>query len=263
MSVEVTPTVRPIWAQLGNALSIFAALVFLIVLWQLSIMVFKISPGVLPQPNAVFHSLVDQGSFLWQSASSTAVNALTGLALSILLGIPLGWVLAQPSRIQAALSATTLAAQIFPKIALAPLFVVWLGFGIVPKVLYIFWLGFFPVMINAAAGFSSMPTDLRDLAVILKMKRLQRLWNLELPFALPSIFTGVKISASFAMTAAIVYEFVGSSTGIGYTILQTQINLNTKLMFAGFIVVALIGFAIYGVVAGVERFAIPWHVSRR
>ena len=249
--------------RLGNVVSAVLSLAFIVAVWQLLIVTLHVSPGVLPQPSAVFRSLVEQGGFLLGSASGTAINALTGLALSVVFGIPLGWVLAQPSRIQSALSITTLAAQIFPKIALAPLFVVWLGFGTFPKVIYIFWLGFFPVMINAAAGFSSIPTDLRDLASILKMTRLQRLWNLELPFALPNIFTGVKISASFAMTAAIVYEFVGSSTGIGYTILQMQINLNTKLMFAGFFVVALIGFVIYGVVAGLERFAIPWHVSRR
>ncbi len=250
-------------SRIGNVISTLLALAFLIVVWQLLIVTLHMSPGVLPPPGAVLQSLLEQGGFLLNSASSTALNALTGLAISIALGIPLGWVLAQPSRVQSALGTITLAAQIFPKIALAPLFVVWLGFGPLPKVIYIFWLGFFPVMVNAAAGFSSIPTDLRDLASILKMSRLQRLWNLELPFALPSIFTGVKISASFAMTAAIVYEFVGSSTGIGYTILQTQINLNTKLMFAGFFVVALIGFVLYGIVAGLERFAIPWHVSRR
>lgn len=254
---------RSVRTRIGNVVSALLALVFLVVVWQVVILTLHVSPGVLPQPNAVLQQLLEQGGFLLNSASSTALNALTGLGLSIVLGIPLGWVLAQPSRIQSALSTTTLAAQIFPKIALAPLFVVWLGFGTLPKVIYIFWLGFFPVMVNAAAGFSSMPTDLRDLARILKMTRWQRVWHLELPFALPSIFTGVKISASFAMTAAIVYEFVGSSTGIGYTILQTQINLNTKLMFAGFFVVAIIGFILYGVVAGLERFAIPWHVSRR
>lgn len=254
---------RTLRASVLNAVPGALAILAIVVLWQVGVVLFKISPGVLPRPDSVLRTLVEQRVFLIDSASSTAVNALTGLGFSVLLGIPLGWVLAQPSRIQSALSTTTLAAQIFPKIAIAPLFVVWLGFGVLPKVLFIFWLGFFPIMINAAAGFSSVPSDLRDLAAILKIDRLRRIWKLDLPFALPHIFTGIKISASFAMTGAIVYEFVGSSTGIGYAILQTQINLNTRLMFAGFIVVALIGFAIYGVVACVEHFAIPWHVSRR
>jgi NitT/TauT family transport system permease protein len=246
-----------------NIVSSTVAIVAIVVLWQLCVVAFAISPGVLPPPSDVLRTLLDQQGFLVASASSTALNALTGLALAVVLGIPLGWFLAQPTRIQAALSTTTLAAQIFPKIAVAPLFVVWLGFGVLPKVLFIFWLGFFPIMINSASGFTSIPTDLRDLATTLKLRGFRRFWKLELPFALPFIFTGIKISASFAMTAAIVYEFVGSSTGIGYAILQTQINLNTRLMFAGFFVVALIGFAIYGVVAGIERLSIPWHVSRR
>lgn len=274
MSVEAAPATgveifrarsgsRTLRARAVNVASGLLAIVAIVVLWQVCVVAFHISPGVLPRPDSVLRVLIDQRGFLAESAMSTAINALTGLGFSVLLGIPLGWILAQPSRIQAALSTTTLAAQIFPKIAIAPLFVVWLGFGAVPKVLFIFWLGFFPIMINAAAGFSSVPSDLRDLATILKIHRFARIWKLDLPFALPNIFTGIKISASFAMTGAIVYEFVGSSTGIGYAILQTQINLNTRLMFAGFFVVALIGFLIYGVVAFIERLAIPWHVSRR
>lgn len=125
---------RTLRASLLNAVPGALAILAIVVLWQVGVVLFKISPGVLPRPDSVLRTLVEQRVFLIDSASSTAVNALTGLGFSVLLGIPLGWVLAQPSRIQSALSTTTLAAQIFPKIAIAPLFVVWLGFGVLPKV---------------------------------------------------------------------------------------------------------------------------------
>jgi NitT/TauT family transport system permease protein len=200
---------------------------------------------------------------LGSNSVPTTILAVLGFIAAGLLGVPLGWCLARPSRVQSVLSSGVLFAQVFPKIAIAPLLLVWFGFGDYPKILFVFLLCFFPVTVNAAAGFASTPTEVRDLAAMLGLRGWERLRKIDIPAALPSIFTGLKISASFAIIAEIVFEFVGSNSGLGYFALNTETTLDVPLMFGAFGAIALLGFVLYGVVALAEVLLIPWHVSRR
>jgi NitT/TauT family transport system permease protein len=238
-------------------------LAILVALWQAVVSGFSMSPAVLPSPAQTWDALSQNFSVLMSNAEPTLIAALLGFAVSAVLGIPLGYALARPGPIARALNTGTVALQIFPKVCVAPLFIVWFGFGYFPKVLFVFLLGFFPIALNAAAGFSSVPKDLDDLVSVIGFGPMRRLRRIHGMWALPQIFTGLKISASFVMIAVIAAEWVGSQSGLGVLIMQSQANLNLGLAFAAVFVVAVIGFAIYGVLSLLEMFAIPWHVSRR
>jgi NitT/TauT family transport system permease protein len=237
--------------------------VVLVALWQLLIFVWRPPVVVLPGPAQVASEFADSWSLLLDNSWPTLFEGTAGFVMSLVIGIPLGTLLSRPYRICRALEPFMLITQVFPKIAVAPLFIIWFGFGFTPIILFVFLLTFFPIVLNTIDGYRSLPRDLRDLGDVIGMRSWRRLLTIELPYALPQIFTGMKVAASFGITAAIVYEFIGANAGLGFVISSAQANLATPLMFAGLILVAIIGFLFYGVVTLVETIAIPWHISQR
>ena len=153
--------------------------------------------------------------------------------------------------------------QSVPKVAIAPLFVVWFGFGIIPKVIAAFLLGFFPVVVSTVVGFKSVERDMIDLARSMKASKLQIFMRISLPQALPSIFAGLKVSVTLAVVGAVVGEFVGSNSGIGYVLQIANGNFDLPLMFAALTILSLVGVILFALVDLVERFMIPWHASQR
>jgi NitT/TauT family transport system permease protein len=240
-----------------------AVLVVIVLLWWAIVEVFNLPATELPPPGSVWRDLHGNWGVIWAQATPTIIESVAGYAISAALGVPLGYVISRPGPFARSLNTGAVALQIFPKVAVAPLFLVWFGFGYAPRILFIVLMSFFPIALNAAAGFASVPLDLQDLGSIVGMGPLARLRHLQGPWALPQIFTGLKIAASFAVIAALVSEFSGGTQGLGVLIVQLEANLNISLMFAAIIVVTVLGFVFYGLVSVLEMIAIPWHVSRR
>lgn len=238
-------------------------IVVLVLLWSAIVEVFNLPATELPPPDSVWDDLHGQWGTIWAQATPTIIESVAGFVISALLGVPLGYVISRPGPVSQALNTGAVALQIFPKIAVAPLFLVWFGFGYSPRVLFIVLMSFFPIALNSAAGFASVPLDLLDLGSIVGMGPLSRLRKLQGPWALPQIFTGLKIAASFAVIAALVSEFSGGTQGLGVLIVQLEANLNISLMFAAILLVTVLGFVFYGLVSVLEMLTIPWHVSRR
>ena len=148
--------------------------------------------------------------------------------------------------------------QSIPKIAIAPLFVVWFGFGMLPKVLSAFLLGFFPVVVSAVQGFKSVEPDMLDLARSMEANRLQIFRMVSLPHALPAIFAGLKVSITLAVVGAVVGEFVGSNSGIGFVLQIARSATSTcRLMFAALVVLSLIGVILFWILDVIERLHDP------
>jgi NitT/TauT family transport system permease protein len=143
------------------------------------------------------------------------------------------------------------------------LFVVWFGFGIIPKVIAAFMLGFFPVVVSTVVGFKSVERDMIDLARSMKAIKLEIFMRISLPHALPSIFAGLKVSVTLAVVGAVVGEFVGSNSGIGYVLQIANGNFDLPLMFAALTVLSMVGVILFALVDVVERLMIPWHASQR
>ena len=240
-----------------------AAIVVLLGLWQLVTSLAHVSEAVVPAPVSVVLALHSNAALLLKSTWPTLAGATYGYLIAIAIALPLGWLMARPGPLKSAITTSVVAAQVFPKIALAPVFIVWFGVGDETKVLFVLLLCFFPITINAAAGFSGVPSELEELSRVVGLGALHRFWRIELPSSLPGIFAGLKTASGLAVIGAIVSEFVGSAGGLGFVVLQASSVLNTALVFAALFIVAFIGFVFYGVVAAIEAIAVPWHVSRR
>lgn len=237
--------------------------VLLIALWQVVIWVFRIPPYLIPAPGKVVGQLVEQWPTLLRQAVPTTWATLGGFALSIAFGIPMALVIAYSRTVESYVYPLLVFSQSVPKIAIAPLFVVWFGFGLIPKVISAFMLGFFPVVVSTVMGFKSVDADMIDLARSMKASRLATFMRISLPQALPSIFAGLKVSVTLAVVGAVVGEFVGSNSGLGYLLQIANGTFDLPLMFAALTVLSVIGVLLFVAVDVVERWTIPWHVSHR
>ena len=153
--------------------------------------------------------------------------------------------------------------QTVPKIAIAPLFLVWFGFGPFPKVLVAFLISFFPIVIDTAIGLRSISPEMIDLARSMGATKLQIFMRFRMPTALPYFFGGLKVAATLAVVGAVVGEFVGADRGLGYLLLVSNSNLDTPLLFASIVALTALGLILFYIIEVLEHFLIPWHVSRR
>jgi NitT/TauT family transport system permease protein len=153
--------------------------------------------------------------------------------------------------------------QVVPKIAVAPLFIVWFGVGITPKILVAFLISFFPIVIDTCVGLRSITPEMIDLARSMGASRLQIFREFRLPTSLPYLFSGLKVAATLAVAGAVVGEFVGADKGLGYLLLVTNSNMQTALMFATIVVLTFIGLVFFYVIEFLESLLIPWHVTQR
>src|SRR5881227_1962096 len=235
----------------------------LLVLWQLAILIFRIPPYLIPAPLDVVKQLYLEWPRLWRETLVTTYATLGGFALSIAFGIPMALMIAYSRTIESFVYPLLVFSQSVPKIAIAPLFVVWFGFGIIPKVIAAFMLGFFPVVVSTVVGFKSVDPDMLDLARSMKASRWQTFLHISLPNAMPSIFAGLKVSVTLAVVGAVVGEFVGSNSGIGYLLQIANGNFDLPLMFAALTVLSAIGVLLFVAIDVIERLMIPWHASHR
>lgn len=238
-------------------------LVFLTVLWDLVIRLFNIPPYQIPKPVDVIQTLWTDWPELLAQSIPTTIATVQGFILSALFGIPIAMLIVGSRTVESYIYPLLVFSQSIPKIAIAPLFVVWFGFGMLPKVLSAFLLGFFPVVVSAVQGFKSVEPDMLDLARAMEANRLQIFRMVRLPHALPAIFSGLKVSITLAVVGAVVGEFVGSNNGLGFVLQRSIGNFELPTMFAALVMLSLIGVILFWVVDLIERLMIPWHASQR
>ena len=235
----------------------------LVVFWEVATRVLEVPRYVLPPPSAIWSDFLERYPRLLDGAITTSAEVVLGFLISIVVSIPLAVLVSYSRPVERTVLPIIVALQIIPKIAIAPLFIIWFGFGLAPKLLLVFLLCFFPIVVSATAGLKSVPTDILDLARSTGASEFMVFRKIRLPHALPSIFTGLKVAATLATTAAIVAEFVASDRGLGYMLLEFNGNLETGLVFATVIILSLIGVTLYFIVEFIERRAVSWHVSQR
>jgi NitT/TauT family transport system permease protein len=239
-------------------------LVLLIVgAWQFSLSVFEVPEYMVPSPAAVLDMGIQRWSDLAQHSWVTLKEILLGFALSVVVGVPLAVVIVFSKVLERMLYPLLVASQAVPKIAIAPLFIVWVGFGTMPKVLMAFLISFFPIVIDTIVGLRSIQPEMIHLARSMGTGSLTSFVKVRLPNALPNIFGGLKIAITLAVVGAVAAEFVGADSGLGYLLVVATGQLNTPLLFAALIVLSLIGIVLFALVALAERLLLPWHVSNR
>lgn len=264
-SAPARPRAKSRRSWLGQVLWTTApALVFLglIVLWWLAIEVFAIPAYLLPPPGDVLPRLIEARQSLWNNSLVTIQEIVLGFALSVVLAIPLGLLIALSPAAKRMLYPLLVFVQLVPKIAIAPLFVVWIGFGPTSKVMLTLLLTFFPLLLASIAGFQILDERYLYLTRSMGATVWQTFRYLRFPSALPVIFGGLKTSATIAATAAIVAEFVGANKGLGYLLLQATGSLDTTLVFAILFVMTIIGLALNSIVELAEYLMTPWRRRR-
>jgi NitT/TauT family transport system permease protein len=222
-----------------------------------------VPPYLLPTPGAVAQTFIAELPDLLRHGWVTVYEMLAGYAMAVGIAIPLAIAITSSRRFNEFVMPTMLFFQIVPKVAIAPLFLVWFGVGATPKILVAFLISFFPIVIDAAVGLRSMPPEMGDLARSMGATRLQVFTSFRLPTSLPYLFSGLKVAATLAIAGTVVGEFVGADKGLGYLLLVTNSNMQTSLMFATIVALTIIGLVFYYVVELIETLLIPWHVTHR
>jgi len=260
-AVRVSRSTRFLYRTVYTVLpaTVFVAL---IAAWWAAVEVLKVPSFLLPPPQDVLPRIYQDGSSFLFHSWVTIQEILVGFVLSIVTAVPLGLIIALSPLAKRMLYPFLVFIQLVPKIAVAPLFVVWLGFGLTSKVLLTVLLTFFPLLLASVAGFQILDQRLLYLTKSMGATTWQTFYLLRFPAALPVIFSGLKTSATIAATAAIVAEFVGSNQGLGYILLQGTANLDTTRVFAVLFLLTIIGLALNSIVEVVEYLITPWQRSR-
>ncbi len=238
-------------------------IIMILIGWDLLIRIFKVPPYLIPTPLSVVGQLWNEWPMLVKESAPTTWATLGGFALSVLIGVPIAMLISYSKLVESFVYPLLVFSQSIPKIAVAPLFVVWFGFGIIPKIIVAFLLGVFPVVVSTVMGFKSVEQDMVDLARSMGSTRMQMFFKINLPQALPAIFAGMKVSITLAVVGAVVGEFVGSNSGIGYVLQKANGNFDLPLMFAALVVLSMIGVILFALLDVIERLMIPWHASQR
>lgn len=218
---------------------------------------------ILPSPLDTWDALVDNPSYLARHTWVTTVETVIGFAISIVVGIAVAVAMVYSKVLERTFYPIILFAQVIPKIAIAPLFIVWLGFGPQPKILVAVLMAFFPIVIAGISGLRAADPEALELTSIMGGSRLKVFAKVRFPAALPELLSGLKVAATLAVTGAVVGEFVGANEGLGYVILQANGNVDTAMLFASLIIMSLLGVLLFAILQIVEHFAIPWHASHR
>jgi NitT/TauT family transport system permease protein len=230
----------------------------LLLAWQLAGPVFRVREYLLPGPASVVRAALGW-SVPWHThLTVTTLEILGGFALAGAGGVALGIAIAWSETVARALVPFLVFVNTLPKVAVAPLFLLWLGYGIVPNMLIAALIGFFPVVINTAVGLTQVDEELLDLGRVFGAPTWKVFLKIRLPNALPYVLSALKITATAAVVGAVVGEFVASQAGLGTVIVNAQTNLNTPVAFAALVWISLIGLALYGAVGLAARRWAPW-----
>jgi NitT/TauT family transport system permease protein len=244
-------TARPVIAPV-----LFAAL--FLALWEWGCRAIPISPLLLVPPSAIWAILAESWPILLQQSLPTLINTAVGFLMATVLGVVIGMGLVSSRRIEMAFWPHLLIFQLIPKVALAPLFIIWFGIGPSSRLMFAVFLSFFPITLSAATGFRSVDAGALRMCRALTATTWQSFISVRLPYAVPHIFAGLKVGVTVAMIGVIVGEFVTAQEGLGYIIMFASSAAETGLVFAAIFLLCVIGLALYGAVALAE-----WAIRRR
>lgn len=250
------------FASLGPKLKTPAVILGLLVIWQVSVELFKIREFILPTPmSALEHLFLPQpdANYNWLvHIRATLLEIVLSFVITSIVGISIAIALAWSEASRKVSMPLFVFVNSLPIIAIAPILVLWSGYGLKTNILIAFLVSFFPVVINTLAGLAAIEEELLDLVKYLHGTKLQVFLKLRIPNSLPYIFTGLKICSTMCVVGAIVGEFIASDRGLGYIIINSQYTMDSPPIYAGLMLVSLFGVSLFGLVGLAERFFMPW-----
>jgi NitT/TauT family transport system permease protein len=236
-------------------------LIAILVLWQGYTQLFGISRIVLPSPMDILWASLARYDLLLRETWPTLIESLLGFVLAIVIGVPLAVGVANSRVLNLTLYPILIATQSVPKVAIAPIILVWFGLGMQSKLAIAFLVGFFPIVVDTATGLRATPQGLLELAYSLRASPLQVFAKVQFPAALPFIFSGAKVAVTLAVIGAVIGEFVGSVGGLGNLLLTANSQLDGPLAWAALVWLSILGILLFAAVAAIEKLTIPWAVT--
>lgn len=252
-----------VFRQLIRFLPSVITILVVLVLWQVLVPIAHVPNYILPLPSSILNRLISPTIPWSEHVVATLEEAVPGFALAVVAGIPIAILISLSRLFKSVAEPLIIAAQLVPKVAFVPILFLWIGLNITPRILTVFLVCFFPIVIDTVAGLNLAEQDMLDLVRSYNPSKLVLLRKVLVPTALPSMFAGFKISITLAMLGAIVAEFVSSDKGLGFLIYSAQNTLDTTLAFASLTLLILLGFLLYGTVLALEWFLVPWREKRR
>jgi NitT/TauT family transport system permease protein len=228
-------------------------LVGLLVAWEVLVRVTGVRAYILPAPLQVIERMGEAFDLLVASSLYSLTAILVGFVVAVLSGFVLAIVIAYSRWLQRIFEPLIVVLQVVPKVALAPLFLIWFGHGLAPKIIIVATIAFFPVLVNTILGLKSAEGDVIELMESVAASKAQIFWKIRLPTALPFFFPALKMAALLSVIGAMVGEFVASDKGLGHLMILANVNLETDLLFAALVVVTGIGLALYGILGWLEQ----------
>jgi len=235
----------------------------LLVFWQLYCSWASVDPTVLPTPTRIVSSLFDQRQIAWENTWQTLKETGIGFVVSVVVALAIAIAMDQMAWLRRALYPTLIASQTIPVVAIAPLMIIWFGFGLLPKVLLIVLVTFFPIVVALLDGFAATEREAMDLLQTMGASRLQSFRLVRFPGALPHMFTGLRISATYAVLAAIFAEYVGAYQGLGIWMSESKSAFRTDLVFGAIGICALVSVTLFMLIAVLARVVMPWYYAAR
>lgn len=236
--------------------------VLLVATWQAATALWDIQPWLLPSPSAIAGAAVDARALLLPHILQTALETLVGFAAALLAGLTLALLMDTSSALRRAVYPLLVVSQTVPIIAIAPLLVIWFGYGLLPKIVVVGLLCFFPIVVGAADGLRSTDPDLISLLQSMGASKRQIFLKVRVPASLPGIFTGVKVAITYSVIGAIIGEWVGASRGLGVFMLRASNSFRTDWVFASIAVVSALSLLLFLAVVVVERAMLPWFYTK-
>ena len=235
----------------------------LLALWEISVRTLGVRDFLLPAPSKVARQFLEQPGYLLLQSLDTLRTTLMGFVLAVVLGIAAAIGIVYSKFLDRTLYSLLVAMNAVPKVALAPLFVIWMGTGATPKVAIAMLIAIFPILIDSVLGLRSTDPDMLDMARVNKASRAKILWKIRFPNALPSIFAGMKVGVSFALIGTIVGEFVAGEAGLGHVILVAQGSFDTSTVFVALALLCILGVLLFKAIEIAEERLLGWHASQR
>jgi NitT/TauT family transport system permease protein len=230
----------------------------LTILWEAGVRLFHVPGWILPAPTAIIAIAKEWAPELLYNSYITLGETIIGFVLALVLSLPLAVIIAFTSTTRRLLYPILLGLQSIPKVALAPLVILWLGIGNWPKIVIVILVCFFPILVNVVAGFEAVPKPMLDLMYSLRASKLAIFRRLRAPIAAPHLFTGCKVAITFAVIGAVIGEFVAAQEGLGYMILMSTAQSQTPLAFAAIILLTVISVVLFYAIEILERRLVTW-----
>ena len=247
--------------RLQSGIRATAAIVFLLGALEVMARVFHVAPIVIEAPSKVLVEIVQNPDLYLSNSWVTLYEVLIGFVLASALGVVVAFGIVYSKFLHDTVYPIVLLLQIVPKVAVAPVLVLFMGFGASPKILIAVLIAFFPVVVNTAVGLREVDKELVDLVRVLDGNRIQEFFLVRIPNALPFIFSGLKLAITFAVIGAVIGEFVGANKGLGYLVILASSQLRTEMTYAAITLLSVIGLVTYGGVVLLERLVVPWAKS--